>query len=214
MKSNEAILQRVQAVFSQSKVKFIYFCGSRAYGTEDKDSDIDITVVLDGFRGNLHLQVDDLDVFAYGTDTFLLKQQFNEAIPLYFLAHVDDILTIDSNLIYLDETYREDYETYKQVDFQKNLPTFLHCFTQYHHYRLCDNVPKKTHYHILRMRGMLDHLDHSGCFEQVVDEPWRTRMMDYKKTWETKGHEWMSLIHEQWKYIREYKGKVIQRELG
>jgi predicted nucleotidyltransferase len=214
MESNDWIYEKVKAVFSEAKIKFLYLCGSHSYGTQGEDSDIDIAVVLDNFKGSIHLEIGELDVFAFGTDTFLLKQMFDPSIPHYYLASVDEVLSIDRNMIFLDERYRYDFEAYKTVDIKKNLKRFLESFIQYHQMRLDENLPKKTHYHILRMRGTLDHLDRTGHFEHVIEEPWRSIMLDYKKNWMVKGHEYMDLIKEQMAYIKAYKEKVTHDELG
>lgn len=214
MSTNDWIYEKIKSVFSQAKIKFLYRCGSHAYGTTGDESDIDVTVVLDHFQGSIHLEIGDLDVFAFGTDTFLLKQMFDASIPHYYLASVDEVLSIDKNMIYLDDAYKYDFEAYKSVDIKKHLGKFLESFIQYHQMRLDENVPKKTHYHILRMRGTLDHLDQTGQYEHVIEEPWKTLMMDYKQNWMINGYEHMDLIREQMNYIKAYKEKVIHDELG
>lgn len=213
--SNSEITHRVQSIFTQSTVMFIYFCGSKAYGTNDVESDSDITVILDGFKGMIHLELGDYDIFAFGADTFLLKQVFDPAIPSYYRASVDEIISIDHNLIYLNETYRDEFEAYKNVNMIRNLGAFLDSFIEYHQYRLADGIPKKTHYHILRMRGTLEHLDLTGRFEHFQEEPWKTQMMYYKKNWNTDlGNEYIPTLKEALAYIENYKEKVMNDELG
>jgi predicted nucleotidyltransferase len=89
IRSKESILEIVQGLFPNTKVMFIYYCGSLAFGISDENSDDDVTVVLDGFKGNVHLSLGELDIFAYGRDIYLKKQNLDPSVPLYDRAYID-----------------------------------------------------------------------------------------------------------------------------
>lgn len=215
IQSKASILEVVQNIFPQSTVMFIYYCGSVAFGLEDEDSDDDVTVILDGFLGNLHLSLGTLDIFAYGRDVFLKKQNLDPSVPLYDRAYIDEVLSQRDTLIYLDERYRSEYEAYKNIDLTSKLGLFLSSFVEHYETRLDLPEPQKSHYHILRVRGILDHVDQVGTYEHVVEEPWMTMMLEYKKKWNTDvGRLYMPILRDQLRYIAAYREKVNHDELG
>jgi hypothetical protein len=215
IQSKESILEIVQGIFPNTTVMFIYYCGSLAFGLNDENSDDDVTAVLDGFKGNVHLSLGELDIFAYGRDIYLKKQNLDPTVPLYDRAYIDEVLSTKDNLIYLDENYRDEYEAYKNVDLTTKLGLFLSSFVEHYKMRIEYPETQKSHYHILRVRGILDHVDQTGKYELIVPEPWYTDMLNYKKNWNTKiGRNYLPLIREALTYIENYKDRVISNELG
>ena len=213
--SRDSILEIVQGIFPNTTVMFIYYCGSLAFGLNDENSDDDVTVVLDGFKGNVHLSLGELDIFAYGRDIYLKKQNLDPTVPLYDRAYIDEVLSTKDNLIYLDENYREEYEAYKNVDLTTKIGLFLSSFVEHYKMRIEYPETQKSHYHVLRVRGILDHVDQTGKYELIVPEPWYTDMLEYKKNWNTKiGRDYLPLIREALTYIENYKDRVISNELG
>ena len=215
IRSKESILEIVQGLFPSTIVMFIYYCGSLAFGISDENSDDDVTVVLDGFKGNVHLSLGELDIFAYGRDIYLKKQNLDPSVPLYDRAYIDEVLSTKDNLIYLDENNKEEYEAYKNIDLTSKLGLFLSSFVEHYKMRIDYPEPQKSHYHILRVRGILDHVDQVGRYEHIIPEPWYTMMIEYKKNWNNnKGKEYMPLLREALNYIENYRDRVISNELG
>ena len=213
--TKERIFQIVRETFPNNKVLLIYYCGSVAYGLEDELSDIDVTVVLEDFRGHVHLCLGSLDIFAYGQAIYQKREALDSSIPLYYRASIDDLLSKQDNLIYLNESYRCEYDRYKNVDLTRKLGLFLSSFIELNEMRLSLPDPQKSHYHILRIRGILDHLDRFGKYDLEVNEPWNSMMKEYKKNWNTEiGINYMPLIREQLNYIIAYRDKVMKNELG
>lgn len=213
--SKDEIIERVKNVFPQSEIMFIYYCGSIAYGLEDENSDVDVTAVLDNFNGNVHLSLGDLDIFAFGHDVYMKKQEQDSSVALYYRAYMDEILSTKDNLIYLNSRYQNEYERYKNIDFNKILGPFLNSFVVQNEVRLKDQVPYKSQYHILRVRGILDHVDQVGKYELIVEEPWYSQMIEYKKNWDKEiGIKYMPVLERVLKYIAEYRDKVMKDELG
>jgi len=213
--SNNQIFETVQGVFLNHIVMFIYYCGSYAYGLNDGNSDSDVTAVIDGFNGNVHLTIDSLDIFAYGKDVYLKKQNLDQTVPLYDRVYIDEILSPYDTLIYLNEQYRNEYETYKRIDMVLILKPFLSNFIEHYERRLELAEPQKSHYHIFRIRGILENLDLTGKYELNLSEPWLSHMKNYKNSWNTlTGIEYLPLLKETLNYIKNYKDKVIDDGLG
>jgi len=213
--SKDEVIERVQNVFPKSEIMFIYYCGSIAFGLDDENSDVDVTAVLDNFNGNIHLSLGDLDIFAFGQDVYMKKQEQDSSVALYYRAYMDEILSTKDNLIYLNSRYQNEYERYKNTDFNKILGPFLNSFVVQNEVRLKDQVPYKSHYHILRVRGILDHVDRVGKYELIVEEPWYSQMIEYKKNWDKEiGIKYMPVLERELRYIAEYRDKVMKDELG
>jgi predicted nucleotidyltransferase len=209
------IFSVVKNTFPHAIVMFIYYCGSIAFGLEAEDSDIDVTVVLDRFDGNVHLTIGSLDIFAYGKDTALKKQVLDSSVPSYDRAYIDEVLSPFDTLIYLNEDYRLDYEQYRSIDMKKLLKPFLASFVEHYQHRLSLPQALKSNYHIFRIRGILENLNQSGKYEHQVFEPYYTMMIDYKKNWNNPiGKSYHELLKDTLRYIEEYIDVGEQHELG
>lgn len=208
--SNEDITKIIKGMFPQFRLMFAYYCGSKAYGTEDENSDIDVTAVFAGLTGNVHVEAASVDLFVYGEDCFLEKQKLNDTIPLYNLIFIDDVLSIDKNLIYSDPDYIDQLNAYKNIDFKQCLRPFLQNFLTYFSYHLTEYPqPAKRMYHVLRMRGLLDHYDNTGRYELVIEEPWKSRMIKYKGNWNNEvGIAYSPMIQEQIEYLKNYLDRM------
>ncbi len=214
--SKNQIIEIIKEMFPKQKIMFAYFCGSIAYHTFDETSDIDVSVIIDDFSGSIHMEADGIDFFAYGIDCYLGKQQLKPEIPNYYKMHIDDVIEIDKNLIYLNREYCEAFNAYKTIDWKNGLGGFLDSFTSFHDSRMeKTGTLSKRLYHVFRIRGMLDHYDESGCFEHIVKEPWKSFMLDYKKNWNNpSAGKYRTLICEQLEYIKQYSERTRDYELG
>ncbi len=210
---NEDFIQMIKSMFPDKEIMFMYLCGSRAYGTEDEDSDYDIAVVLNQFSGYLQLKVEKADFFVYGSDYYLEKQRLSPFVPLYNRAHMDEVIGIDERLIYINDKYKDEYEMYKDVDFKKLLPVFLDAFVEFHEIRYkAIQKPAKMLYHLLRMRGQLENYEATGTFSLECAEPWKSYYLNYKQNWKNAvGEAYRSLIDEQFDYIKAYARKEHER---
>lgn len=206
----DKVIETVISMFPGKPIMFIYLCGAHVYGAEDENSDYDISVMLKDFYGYMHMETGEMDFFVYGEDYFLEKQRLSPHVPLYNRAHMDEVIGIDSRLIYLNPVYKSEYESYKNVDFNAILPDFLRAFVEFHEIRkTASNDPAKRLYHILRIRGQLDSYDETGVFSLNCKNPWRGYYLNYKKNWHTAvGEAYKFLIDEQLEYIKAYSKKV------
>ena len=94
----------------------MYYSGSKGYGYEEEDSDIDITVVLDDFKGSLHLQLGKIDIFAFSRDMYIKRQNFDDTVIDYYKSAADDIFILEDKILYLDEEFETAYENLKQIN--------------------------------------------------------------------------------------------------
>lgn len=69
----DKIYNMVKEVFPNTEILLIYYGGSKAYGLDDKSSDIDVTVVLQGFKGILHLFIGKYDLFVFSKEDFIKR---------------------------------------------------------------------------------------------------------------------------------------------
>lgn len=172
-------------------------------------------VVLRDFRGILHWNLGDIDVFAYGVTEYEQRFALDPSIPLYHRSCIDDCLTLDKELIYVHPDYQDTLDRIARFDFSVHLHSFLDVFCQYHQQRLNESEPLKSHYQIIRLRGMLAHWEATGLFEQVVSEPWRSQLIAYKLEWNTaQGKAAIPWIREALAEINQIKERIKTNELG
>ncbi|QLY40163.1 hypothetical protein HF295_04515 [Hujiaoplasma nucleasis] len=209
------LLSFVRNIFPTCKVLLLYYSGSRGYGFNDDTSDIDITAVLDGFKGNMHVQLGEIDIFAFSKEDYIKRQFFDETIIDYYKSAADDILVCKDKVIYLDNDFEQDYQNLKQFDHKKFLINQLDALLNYTKMRFGIKKNFKSHYHIFRMRGMVDHYDKTDKYELVVEAPWFTKMMDFKHNWENeKSKPYIKEIKEQVDYLENYRNELIKCGLG
>lgn len=200
----------VKNVFPNAKVLFMYYSGSRGYGYAEEDSDIDVTVVLDDFNGSLHLQLGKLDIFAFSRDMYIKRQNFDETIIDYYKSATDDILVPEDKILYLNPEFDEVYEQLKQLNVKSFIVNQLTALISYTKMRMDISMELKSHYHLFRYRGILDHYDRTGVFELVIDEPWRTDMLRYKKNWNNEiGKSYEGKLIEILQYLEQYRDRMI-----
>lgn len=200
----------VSNVFPNSKVLFMYYSGSKGYGYDDEDSDIDVTVVLDDFNGLLHLQLGKLDIFAFSKDSYIKRQNFDESIIEYYKTAADDILIPEDKIIHLSSEFDATYEKLKTFNVKTFIGNQLTALITYTRMRMDISMELKSHYHLFRMRGILDHYDRTGLFELEIDEHWKKEMLKFKKNWDNEiGKSYFSKLEEQLLYLEQYKDRMI-----
>lgn len=124
--SNNDLIKIATILFDPSSIMFMYYSGSINYGLNDEMSDYDVTIVVDGFIGSVQINYPNLDLLIFGSDCYLDRFDSNKEVPLYQLVKMDDILSIDKNIIYLNPIYNNQFNEYKAMQF--NLKTYLNSF--------------------------------------------------------------------------------------
>lgn len=209
------LYKTIEGVFPNTEILLIYYGGSIAYGLDDNSSDKDVTVVLDGFRGNLHITIGEYDLFVFAKDRFIQRQTFDESIIAYHRAAADNVMSIDRTLIYINPSFQETLDELLIYDDKEFMLNHIAAELEYGRMRFDVNTNFKSHYHVFRIRGMVDHYEKTGKYELVVEEPWFTKMIDFKKNWDNEiAQNYVEEIKSQLDYLENYRNEMIQSGLG
>ncbi|MDY0338946.1 MAG: hypothetical protein RBQ78_04215 [Acholeplasmataceae bacterium] len=204
--NNEQITEKLTSLFAYNELMFAYYCGSRAYDTTSADSDVDIVAVFSDLNGITHAGFGDIDIFAYGIDSFIQRQSISDELPLYNLIHADDFIKAKDNLIYLNPKYKTDFDKLVKIDFSKVLPEFLEAFIKY--YDLLINVQQakvKRSYHIYRIKGLVDNYKKNGKYDINLSKEQLSKIADYKKNWESLENSVVLELSDVLEDIKEFK---------
>lgn len=209
------LYKMIEGVFPNTEILLIYYGGSIAYGLDSELSDKDITVVLEGFRGNLHLTLGEYDLFVFAKDRFIQRQTFDESIIAYHRAAADNVMSIDKTLIYINPSFQETLDQLLIYEDKEFMINHIAAELEYGRMRFEVNTNFKSHYHVFRIRGMVDHYEKTGRYELVVEEPWFTKMMDFKNNWDNEiVQNYVEEIKSQLDYLENYRNEMIQSGLG
>lgn len=211
----DKIYNMVKEVFPNTEILLIYYGGSKAYGLDNQSSDIDVTVVLEGFKGILHLFIGKYDLFVFSKEDFIKRQQFDDSIIAYHRQAADNVLGIRLNEYYLNPLFSNELNTLLSSIDKTFICHFIDAVLIYARSKFEINQTSKTHYHLFRLRGMLDHYDQTGVFDLTVDEPWYTLMIDYKSNYKSEhAKKYIEEIQNQLYYLEHYRNEMIQNGLG
>jgi tetrahydromethanopterin S-methyltransferase subunit F len=62
---------------------------------------------------------------------------------------------------------------------------------------------------------MVEHYEKTGKYELVVEEPWYTKMMDFKNNWDNEiAQNYVEEIKDQLDYLENYRNEMMQSGLG
>jgi len=213
-KQKERILKYARSiVHGDSKIMFLYYGGSIAYGTyQNADSDIDVNLVIDGFKGFMHTTIGDIDFFIYGKEYAIKKQNLDNDMPLYFITYIDEVLAIDKTLIYLNPEYKKEFDQYCDIKLEYRIDKYLDVFISY--YQHCidarPNEPTKRLYHVLRLRAIIENFISTGVYSLELTERWRTLIFAYKKNWDNeKGYLiYKNQILKSMEFLKNYRASL------
>jgi len=183
---NLRVADRLKGLFAHNELMFAYYCGSKAYGTDIKNSDIDVVAVFSDLGGITHASLEGMDIFAYGVDSFIGRQSISDELPLYNLIHADDFLKAKDNLIYLDDEFKDEFDKLTKISFEKVLPEFLDSFILY--YDQLINIQEsivKRNYHIYRVHAIISNFKKTKKYDVSISKDITDKIANYKKNWET-----------------------------
>jgi hypothetical protein len=205
----------IEGVFPYSEILLIYYSGSIAYGINNDYSDKDVTVVLKGFKGNIHLDIGKYDLFVFSIEEYVKRQYFNDSIISYYRQAADDIMSIERTLVYMNPTFQETLDELLIYDDKEFMLNHIAAELEYARMRFEVNTNSKSHYHVFRIRGMVDHYEKTGKYELMVEEPWFTKMMDFKNNWDNEiAQNYVEQIKDQLDYLENYRNEMMQSGLG
>ena len=211
---NERLKNIVINMFPEHEVMFMYYCGSIAYNTVSSNSDIDITVVLHGFKGLIHTSIEGIDIFGYGYQDFLKRQEMDPDIPLYNRLHADDIINAREHAIFINPLFTSDFEALVDTEFSYLLDKFLDTVIEYYDQIINkDNMLVKRAYHILRIRAILDNYIRSGKYTLTLSEDWIKRINELKTNWDkTSDTSFLVTLKQYLQEIKDIRNGEFQNE--
>ncbi len=173
--------ERLDNLLKDFTVLAIYRCGSRIYGLEQEDSDLDYTVIIEEGGQPLILKDEGLDLFVYPKSYFKKLVTFDMGIISYFAVWVDNVLLAKENLEFLDESYKEEFESLINIDWDKYFYRWLAHVVEYFYLRV--RFPEtKCLYTLYRIRSEVKHYLETKKFEPYFDES------DFAKSKELKAN--------------------------
>ena len=209
------IYNLIKETFPNTEILLIYYGGSKAYGLDENTSDIDVTVVLKGFRGILHLFIGKYDLFVFSKEDFIKRQQFDDSIIAYHRQAADNVLSIKSNEYYLNPEFSKELENMISNVDNSFVCNLIDALLIYSKSVFEVNRKSKAFYHLYRVRGMIEHYMQTGVFDLIVDEPWKSKMIEYKANYKTNQEaNYEEEIVFLFEYLENYRNEMIERGLG
>ena len=200
------IEDKLKGLFVHNELMFAYFCGSRAYSTDSKDSDIDVVAVFSDLGGITHASLSGIDIFAYGIDSFIQRQSMSDELPLYNLIHADDFLKVNDNLIYLNPEFKNDFDKLVKIKFENILPEFLDAFITYYDLIINRQEAKvKRNYHIYRIHWIINNFKKTKKYDVNLPKEISDKIFKYKKDWEVLDQSVVSEFKDLLEDIKEFR---------
>lgn len=204
--------EKIERVF-KTKVLCMFLAGSHSYGTNDLKSDKDIIVVTEGNRVITNYYSDKenkvkTEYFVMGREYFKSVHEISDSASSFIVVYADNILGVNKKeiLMYLDETYKDEFYQIVNEVWDDKLAKFLHRFVSLFRARI-GNSNQKRLYHIYRLRAMIAHLERTGKFDLIYDEPYKSRMENYKRNYSVMQNKTKEL-NEMLDYIELYAKKL------
>ena len=206
--SNENIISLVSDIFTIDSIMFMYYSGSINYGFNDDLSDYDVTAIVNGFKGSVEINLPNLDLLVYGSDCYLDRFNLKEEVPVYQIVKMDDLISLDRNLIYINPLYKDKFLEYRSYSF--DFKTYLKNFLAFQKIRRLNyNMPDKSMYHIFRVKGMIEYYKKWGKLMMIVEEPLLSDMINFKNNYNNEiGYSYLPKIKEALDFIEEYTKRM------
>ncbi len=209
----EKIITYAKGLLKDKEIMFMYFGGSIAFGIYEQEySDIDVNVFVNGLKGFIHTEMDGIDYFIYGDDKYLSRQDMTSDLPLYNKIFIDDALSLDETLIYLNPVFDKEFKEFKNIKLEDRLKTFLEKNLQYYEYYYNETArPSKKMYHLFRWRGIIENYILTKKLTLEIADSWKEKMFSYKHNWNSEsGVKLHKELKEVIGYIKKYKEALIK----
>ena len=161
-----------------TKILAAYRVGSKIYGLDTDSSDDDIIVIADGINGPAVVKDAGLDLFVFDDSYFEKLCNLDEKTMSYFAIWMDNTLLAKENLIYLDEEYKERFESLIGIDWGKHLYSWLKRVIDYFKIRLEEE--HKPLYHLFRIRSEVEYYLENHKFEPHISDADRELSLAFK----------------------------------
>jgi hypothetical protein len=199
--TENSILSVLKKYYPNDDLIFSYIAGSFLYNCSDANSDHDVFVVFANRKSHTKTRKQGIDFYIYGTE--ILKDNYLlEKHPFFNKCHYDAVLYLkDQNkIIYRDPLYQNEILNYLSIDFKSFLIPYLKAVVSYHKYLLSRyHPPIKYHYHLIRVRGLLDHYDKTGNLGHIIDGKYQKEIINYRNA--CKNGNSMQFVHQLKSYL-------------
>lgn len=199
----------------KEKILCVYYGGSVAYGLNDDSSDIDLMVIAEStFQGteSITFEYDNkkIEIFKLSRECFRDVQNIEEDTNSFTTIHADNILCCkdEANILFLDDSYKEEFLDLVNNSWSKDkVSKFLKRFIDFFGLTLGLKQNIKKHYHVYRIRAMLDSFDETGSFSLVYNEPFKTKMIEHKNKFKNLPNS-SEEIKQLLRYIDDYAERL------
>ncbi len=174
------LFEIVKGILPNSEILLIYYSGSKAYGLDSEDSDLDVTVVLDNFNGILQLNTGLYDLFVYSKENYIKRQNFDKSIISYYKQAADDVLLAKDNLVYINPSFESEFDKLLAFDDKELIVNHVTAVLDFCRIRYSIKPDCKSLYHLFRVRGMVEHYQETGKYEYNISNEWKNKMINYK----------------------------------
>lgn len=154
----------IKSIFPDSNVLLYYRCGSKAFGTDNENSDSDFIAVIDNFKGMTYIKEDDKECFVYDLETWKKKITFDDSISEYHeVFNFDEIFTFDTSIIYVDDSVKPFIKELKE-NYLIYYDKWVKRVVDYFDFFIGMGGLNKNFYHLLRFRTIVGNYKKSGSF--------------------------------------------------
>ena len=195
------------AKFYGKKVLAIFPCGSFLYDLNGEKSDKDYTVILQSFKEVRVYKEEGVDYFLYGLEAFKKALHFDKSVLDYHLLWMDNTLIAKEHLLYIDESFVDEFNRIINVDWDRYLITWLRINVEYFTACLDGLMNEKSLYNLYRVRSLMVNFEKTGIFTYYLSEGDRALILDYKN-----NRKNISQHYENFKGILKYLGTFLGRE--
>ena len=149
------------------KILAVYQCGSTAYGLNNETSDEDYTVIVDNYCGADIIKDDGADYFVFGVSYFEKLKRFETKLTC-FKVWIDNTVLAKANLVYIDDSFKEQFDSLIQVDWDAYFYKWLEAVVNYFEIRI--EYPDKSLYHLIRIKREVQNFLETNELKYHVSE--------------------------------------------
>ena len=193
--------------FYGKKVLAIFPCGSFLYELNGEKSDKDYTVILQNFKEVRVYKEEGVDYFLYGLEAFKKALHFDNSVLDYHLLWMDNTLIAKEHLLYIDESFVDEFNHIINIDWDTYLMTWLRINVEYYTACLDGLMNEKSLYNLYRVRSLMVNFEKIRKFTYYLSEEDRALIHDFKNKRQN-----ISQHYKNFKEILEYLGTFLRRE--
>lgn len=198
-------MEFIKKNFPLSRILLVYRIGSKAYGVDSENSDVDICVVLDGYSGMDHIVDYETrnEYFIFSKDLWIKKMEFDASMANLFLIFPDEI--IGNNPLQIKEEFVTTYETYQNRDFATIFKTYLGKVIEYFENYLNENRQTKTMWHLYRIEEQVLRFISTGEWSLYLAPETIEKIQVYKQNYKLQNGHSLIELKNIIQYLKEVK---------